>query len=432
MKTLKSIWIPILTVGLLLGFGAVVSGDEASREIIDKTNWEKVEGLVPDCVLEYVKTGQFILPVGELEFDPYEWWPDFALESRQKNAGRFELNEKDELVEAKTGKLATFWLGFPFPDVKPDDPKAAVKIIYNKQYMNAILGAKRFSTTMSWIGDSGWERDIVSWYHDVYMMGCPQVEKYPNPKEMQRYSLLSVRSPYDMAGTSMLLWRYLSARQDITHAYLPALRRVRRTSAANRSDGLLGSDLTNDDFLAYDGKIPTFTWKLIEKKEALVPFVSEKIQRCERIGKGEIMMSQDIQASRYGFHDKEWQGAPWCPVDIAYVKRPVWVIEANAKDRYYNYGKQYIWTDAKADTPYYKVVFDRAGEFWKLVMVINAGFQTDDKTFRIIDFMDHVAIDVKRQHATYVKNFNPDTEFVWYANLDMNDFTLAGFQKYGK
>ncbi len=152
----------------------------------------------------------------------------------------------------------------------------------------------------------------------------------------------------------------------------------------------------------------------------------------ERLKKGEIMMSQDMKASKYGFHDKEWQGAPWCRLDIAYVKRPVWVMEANAKDRYYNYGKQYIWTDARADTPYYKVVYDRAGKFWKLVMVINAGFQTTDKTFRIIDFMDHVVIDVKREHASYIKNFNPDTKFVWFANLDLNDFTLAGFQKYCK
>jgi hypothetical protein len=110
----------------------------------------------------------------------------------------------------------------------------------------------------------------------------------------------------------------------------------------------------------------------------------------------------------------------------------VWVFEGKSKDPYYNYGTQHIWTDGKADTPYYKVVFDRAGKFWKFIMVINAGFETEDKTFRIIDFMDHIAIDAKRGHASYVKNFNPDTEFVWFANLDLNDFSLAGFQKYCK
>jgi hypothetical protein len=432
MNTLKSIWIPILAVGLLLALRVVVSGEEASREIIDKTNWEKAEGLVPDCLLEWVKTGEFILPVGELEFDPYEFWPAFALESRQKNLGRFELNEKDELIDAKTGKLATFWLGFPCPNVDPDDPKAAVKIVYNKQYMSGILGPKRFTTFLSWIGRSGWERNIEVWFRDIYLMGCPQVRKYPNPKDMQRYSLVSIRRPYDMAGTASMNWRYLSAKQDVSYAYVPAIRRVRRTSPANRSDGMFGSDFTADDILAYDGKVPAFEWRLVGKQEALVPFVSEKILRCERIEKGEIMMSRDMQASQYGFHDQDWQGAPWCPLDIAYVKRPVWVIEATPKDRYYNYGKQYIWTDGKADTPYYKIVFDRAGKFWKLIMVINGGFQTDDKTFRIIDFMDHVIVDAKREHASYAKNFNPDTQFVWYANIDLNDFTLAGFQKYCK
>ena len=422
----------MMIFGVLALSGTYVFGEEGGREIIDKSNWEKIEGLVPDCLLEWVKTGDFIVQVGELEFEPYEWWPDFALESRKTNVGKYELNEENEIIEVATGKMATFWLGFPFPKIDPDDPKIALKTVYNKQYMNAILGPKRFETTVSWLGGGGWERDVFLLYRDIYMVGCPEVKKLRNPKDMQRYSIISVRKPFDMAGTSIMTWRFLSAKQDMSYAYVPAIRRVRRTSPANRSDSLFGSDVTLDDILAYDGKIPAFEWKLIEKKEGLVPFVSDKIQRCERIGDGEIMMSKNMKASRYGFHDKEWQGAPWCPLDIAYVKRPVWIFEGKSKDPYYNYGTQYIWTDGRADTPYYKIAHDRAGKFWKLIMVINAGFETEDKTFRIIDFMDHVAIDVKRGHASYIKNFNPDTEFVWYANLDMNDFTLAGFQKYCK
>jgi len=34
-----------------------LAADEPAREIIDKTNWEKAEGLVQECLLGWVKKG---------------------------------------------------------------------------------------------------------------------------------------------------------------------------------------------------------------------------------------------------------------------------------------------------------------------------------------------------------------------------------------
>ena len=61
--------------------------DETKPDIIDKTNWEKAEGLVPDCLLEWVKKGEITLPLGELNYDTAEYFPPYAIESFTTNIG---------------------------------------------------------------------------------------------------------------------------------------------------------------------------------------------------------------------------------------------------------------------------------------------------------------------------------------------------------
>ena len=81
--------------------------------------------------------------------------------------------------------------------------------------------------------------------------------------------IITVKKPYDLAGTSVMLCRYLSAKQDVNFSYIPAIRRVRRMTPANRSDGFLGSGFTQDDMAGYDGKTPAFEWKLVGEREVL-------------------------------------------------------------------------------------------------------------------------------------------------------------------
>ena len=38
-------------------------------DIIDKSNWEKAKGLLPEQILATVKAGDWILKIGEYEFD---------------------------------------------------------------------------------------------------------------------------------------------------------------------------------------------------------------------------------------------------------------------------------------------------------------------------------------------------------------------------
>ena len=433
METVKSFWIFILMMGLLLAVNADLFAEDPSVGIIDKTNWEKAEGLVPDCLLEWVKKGEITLPVGELNYDTAEYFPPYAMESFTANIGKYNLDEEDIIVETETGKMAKSIIGFPFPKIDPEDPKAAIKIMYNKQYVTYVIGFKKFSTFIWWIGrNSGFEREIEVFFQDAYLTGFPGARKHKNPKDAERYALVSVRAPYDLAGTAQLMWRYLSAKADMSFAYVPAIRRVRRMSPSNRSDGFVGSDFAVDDILAYDGKIPHFDWELVGKKEALVAFASPDPIAVDITKKGEWDTSRNSPSIRYGFQDKGWQGAPWAPLDPIYVKRPVWVLKAKSKDPYYNYGTQYVWVFADSWGPAYKTVHDRSGKFWKFLSATTAGYKSDDEKLRFLSWMDHLIVDTRRDHATIIAFLHPETTALFNAVLDMNDFSLAGFQKYCK
>jgi hypothetical protein len=433
MKTLKALFASMMNLGLLLSVSLDLFADELSVAVIDKTNWQKAEGLVPDCLLEAVQKGEMILPLGEPDYNTAEFFPDYALASMKDNVGKYELNEDDMIVEAGTGEIAKMIIGFPFPEIDPKDPKAAVKIIYNKEYVTYILGFKRFTSIVTWVGGgTGFERDVEVLFRDAYLTGFPGAKEYKNPKDIERYSIISVRKPYDLAGTSIMLWRYLTERADVNFAYVPAIRRVRRTTPANRSDGFVGSDFAVDDILAYDGKIPAFEWELVGKQEALVPYANPKPIRVETDAKGQWEMSKDHPATRYGYQDKEWQGAPWCPLNPIYSKRPVFVLRAKSKDPYYNYGVQYIWVTADTWGPTYKMIHDRSDKFWKFISVTTSGFETGDRNVKFLAWLDHMIVDSRREHATIISQLHPDTVLAFNAVLDLNDFSLAGFQKYCK
>ncbi len=431
MRTFKTITVGMMVAGLLVSGSPGLAAEEALPTVIDKTNWEKAEGLVPEPLLEWIQKGEFLLPVGRLDFDPLEYWPSFVVASRRGNAGKYGLNEDDVIVDAGTGELARHIVGTPFPRVDPADPKAAAKIVYNKHFASFNTGNKRFTTISTWMDRSRFEREITILFLEAYLTGTPRTEDLRNPRDVERYNLVSVRSPYDLAGTAIMLWRYLSERPDVNYSYIPAIRRVRRMTPANRSDGMLGSDMATDDAAGYDGKVPAFEWRLIGQSEALASYGFRKPLTVTETKNGEWVFTPE-EPIRLAFQDESATVAAWCPLTPVYVKRPVWVIEAKAEDPYYNYGTQSIWIDRETWTPVCKVIHDRSGKFWKLLLITHVGLQTEGGEEKGVLALDHLMIDTRRDHATYLRQLNPECRFTTFAEVDLNDFSLAGFQKYCK
>ena len=418
---------------LFLCFASGSGADVSPGDVIDKTNWQKAEGLLPEPVLNWVKNGDFVLNIGKLDFQPDKIHPEYVLKAFEANRGRYAIDDEGGIVDKKNGKLAKYIEGLPFTELDPKDPKVAEKLMYNHQYMQHIYGNFRFNFQLVWVGRSGFEREVEVYWQSAPLTAYPGARDIPNPDGMEKYAILLVKKPYDVAGTSVMMWRFLSpTKQDNTFGYVPALGRVRRMSAANRSDAFLGTDECVDDANGYDGKVPDFTWKLVRVQEALIPLLDNRIFPFEQNELGEWQTTKDMKSVIYGYQKEGWTGAPWAPTNLIWVKRPVYVIEMTPKDPFYNYGTHRIWANPETYATTYKIINDRSGKYWKTLYMINSFCQSADKKMGLIAVAGQNVIDERANHSTITVNCSPEYPWTMFADVDLNDFSMAGFQKFCK
>lgn len=91
---------------------------------------------------------------------------------------------------------------------------------------------------------------------------------YGSGKEQEKRTVIFYRSPTSLKGTGFLTYDYQDAeKEDDQWLYLPALRKVRRISAADRGDYFLGTDFTYED-IKKAGKLEEsdYTFKTIAEE----------------------------------------------------------------------------------------------------------------------------------------------------------------------
>ena len=413
--------------------GVSASAEVVAGDVIDKTNWEKIEGMVPEPVLNYVKKGDLTIRVDDLAYDPAEYRHSTCTQNIESNRGKYDVDEEDVIVEVQSGTPPDFIEGIPFPEIDPNDPKAGTKILYNQRYQNYAQGSQAYPYQFRWVGRGGFERSIEGAYRGFPMDGYPPRKGSGNKENIERYGILQVLAPFDIAGTNLLTWRYRDRRLDSTFGYIPAIRRVRRLSPANRSDAYIGSDLCADDAWVYDGKISFIKWKLLRKQEGLLPFPFKEVKPLIKESKV-CVTSEAIPSYEMGYERKDAQTAPWFPSEktpFVWAKRPVYVVEGRAKDPYYNYGRQIYWLDAGNNLLIvFKVIYDRADEYWKNVWMVWGALSTEDGniTTHLPSYM--LCVDDRTEHATQLQGFCNDYIYRLFDSVQKErDYSLAGFQR---
>jgi len=435
----KSMWLFMMAFMSLIFFSQTARADVSPGEVVDKTNWEKIEGMVPEQVLEWVKRGDYVLNIGSLKLNPKELYPKEALEANKTNIGKYDVDKEGGIIDVKTGKLPEFIIGFPFPDadIDKDPEKAPVKILHNTQYSRYCTGHLRASPALKleWINPSALERRVEVDYTSGMYSGYSGAKDIPNPERFIYKNIVKVTAPYDVAGTAVLLWRYQDNRRDVNFSYIPAIRRVRRMSPASRSDAFLGSDLCFDDTAGYDGKIQDFIWKAVRTQTAVVPWCSDHLQLLVKpattMGWG---TTKDMVTGEYGYNTKGWKGKPWALTNGVWVKTKVFIIDGTPKDPYYNYGRTVYWLETERFGGAYKIIFDRAGRYWKTGITPLVGTTNPDGTYKNLEFGMLNMIDDRNQHASLLKQ-NADRSHYWVwmmQDMDLGIFDLGGFVKYCK
>jgi hypothetical protein len=343
----------VKTIGLVV-LAAVAAAPGAGAElkpgvVLDQSNAEEAKDLLPPEIQSHYAKGEYKNVIVDFPNSKFQW-DDGHAEATASNREHLALDANKQPVDKATGKRPDYITGHPFPDIRDDDPDAGIKVLWNTIYTVYNGGNSRNVTLVNWVSPTDVERtstqDVTFLYYDA------QPKHYippSNPENLLWQFVALTLGPTDLQGTAALSWRYKDpAKRDADWAYVPTLRRVRAVSPANRSDGFLGSDLSQDDGNFFDGKPEDFTWKLVGHRDAMrftdPDSLEGKVQRKELPEGGWRTIFANANRT-VGYQVKDWKGIAWAPVAGALTKRKVWVIEGVPKDKYYLYGKIELWID---------------------------------------------------------------------------------------
>ncbi len=423
--SLSSLLIPLLTISP----GQAID----LPQVIDKTNCSQYKDRLIPALYRAVERGDFTVPTGKLEV-PYRHWDRFV-EAGKKNAGKFDVDKEGNLIEKTTGKYPKYNIyGYPFPNVDPKDPKAAEKIMWNFNFQRYRLMGLNNVTRGTWLPKAGGvERYIVSPQYTLYLQGRPPGQEIKNPENILAFDIKSPQEPMSVKGVATMDRDYFDNREITCYAYVPAIRRVRQTGGATKSDPYMGSDGWLDLDYMWSGKNSSMRWKLVGEKTILVPFTSTAKQIIDEAPDGS--MRRIVPSYKFGYNTPGWKGVPWAPTNMTYVLRSVWVIEQIPKDPYYNWGLHVNYVDKETSVIWLKEVYEKSGDFrhWDL-MCFHYGEGPSGKN-NVGDYDVIIEIDEKIPHASIWGKVNDPTLGYFYlpeSKISIDFFSMSHFLQLSK
>ncbi len=417
------------------------AGDLKPGDVLNETNWKKAEGLLPPEILKHYQNGEYVNPIVDWPAGKFDWPPDFRAAS-EKNAGQLDVDAVGTIIEKGSGKQPPYVLGFPFPIVERNDPKAGAKAVWNFFYRTWYFGTLHAESQLNWIAAKSLERRSDVNANFEYYDGVPESARLPNPDNFSVRFLTIVVSPTDLNGTAALSWRYRDAtKRDSNWAFVPALRRVRAVSPANRSDGFLGSDMSQDDGPFFDGKPEDFIWTLKDEVDQLrlVDPLSLQGQSDQYWLPSGGWGGNWPDLKFLGYMDPAWKGIAWAPVTGALAKRRFWVVEGVPKDKYYLYGRLELYIDKETFQGAWNRKFSWQGELLNTLQVMaflpKAFTRPDGKMDynQASNMAFQCAENIKRNQATVagIKS-NPKGGFEGRITFPGNFFEVNSLMHFGK
>lgn len=268
---------------------------------------------------------------------------------------RIEATEKyhsQVRLGADRKSMVNYVAGIPFPFVTETDPDAAIKLMFNYESRVIIddLEGRNFGCETGGIDiDRGLNVERAGRFgalRRLHYTGRLRIDPKPTWKTTEniryRESLFPVIEPFNNKGAGFSYARYLdSGRQDDAWLYLPATRRVRRLSTAQRSEGIFGVDIDLDSYGGFAGNPAWFEWRLLGRKTLLAPLhaKNEPVKWCD---KPADFMFDDI----------------WEPRDM-------YILSARSLIPGYNFSLRVLYIDAQAMAIPYTEVYDHDGQLWR-------------------------------------------------------------------
>jgi hypothetical protein len=393
-----------LLLAVIMYCADVRADPPAPGGVLDAANATSATELLPSEIVARYQAGEYHNAVAAWPAGA-QFSPSF-LEATARNQSKLATSDRGTILTGPGGARASGVYGLPFR-VEASDPQAGVKAIWNAYYSLWRAGSTEDLLALDWIARGGLERQAVLEARTLYYEGVPSgLAPKENPLDLAAQQSAVVTTPADLNGTASLVWRFRDPdKEDEAWTYVPALRRVRKISPTNRSDGFLGSDLSQDDGSFFDGKPEAFEWKLLGERDGFVladpASLAGRVKRSA-LPKGGYSEEWSPDQTVVGYQDKGWTGVAWAPVAPVLVRRKLWVIEARPRDPYYLFRRIEIALDQETFQGAWSRKFDAQGTLLRsLQFIAYAAQPTPDGEIMPASSMGYIlAVNVKNNRAT--------------------------------
>ena len=262
------------------------------------------------------------------------------------NMGKTQLDESGYI------KTETLTPGYPFP--RMSGPHAAQKAMYNieNRYTNyefnsyfcaRIYGLDhKFNIDF----DGWWDSQAIKTANRLLLPPYGYLDERAQKRQERRTFTLHFGAPRDIAGFTQGGTYYLAADQpDMLMMYIPAMRRIRKMTATDTQDPMVGMDLIYDDGESWFQKLsPTrypYKYEVIADREFLIPSPTED-GACY-ISKKEKFAYKGLQMQR----------------------RPMLVLQLTQLDPNYVYSKRVLYVDKELLVHFCLLSYDQKGRLYR-------------------------------------------------------------------
>jgi hypothetical protein len=261
------------------------------------------------------------------------------------NAGKTKLDENGYL------KHETWIAGYPFP--KPEGQFKAQQIMYNleKRYLSWGLNFHIISQLLGFNKNFTVDFDGIYNVSHIRFAGRVHIPPYgwlddraQSRGEFKQF-ILGFLAPRDIYGAAQSALYYLNPmEQDQLMMYLPSMRRIRKLSASDSQDPVMGQDQIYDDNEGWMQKLSPnrypYEYEVIEEREYLVPAPTQD---------GSEFISSD---------GLEFRG-------MRFERRPIYVVKLTQKDPNYVYGHRIFYIDAETFNFLHIENYDTKGRLYR-------------------------------------------------------------------
>ncbi len=382
----------ILALGLVWGALPALADNTAVRpgSVIDARNVQTIAPWVPEPLRPYTIDGFDDLRMEIVATEDYPLHPKYV-EATVKFACQASLGPDRQLRDYTAGQ--------PFPhstwaveatshacDLDLAGPDAGLRLAWNINHRwvgGGIVMPHQAQSFWRAAGDNTWKY-AHSHYRRTYFSHradlLPGTTMLVPDTDVEWAEYTELVAPFDLRGFSILAFRYRDsrARPDDAWSYVPSLRRVRRISAEEKADALVGSDFTLEDFYLFSGYVWDQDWVYHGESEMLVPL--DTARRCFPLNLpswdgtiGDLGDESDFRSCRFGPYD----ALPF--VDERWQVRTVFTLEQRPKREDHPYSRKLLWFDKETYAPIAFLAYDRDGQPFRTTWYVHDWSETDGR-----------------------------------------------------